>query len=151
MDPMQHDDRTLAEIANDPDAVPGEPDDSELDNAEVRIDPSEHLPIPNIIANALATSRTIQEAREEANIPPHFTVAQLAGREIVLAWKAPQQAALPDSGEMRNGYICNGAFTDTRQEFTVWIGQTVLLKDLQRVALPFRTTIVKHGRTFQFS
>lgn len=92
----------------------------------------------------------VQAAREEANIPPHIAVKDLVGISILVWSKTAQKAALPDTGELREGFFCLCRNEETKKPFTTWVGQTALMRDLSQLILPFTTTIVKHGRTYRF-
>jgi len=151
---MQHDSRTLSEIVNDRDIPEGEfiePDEEMLDSLEPREIPEGFTNRPASIEHALNFAPDIHQARETAQIPPQLSVKEVVGKTFVIVDKVKQKAALPDTGEMRDGWQCLCADVETRKSFTMWIGQVALVSDLNQVALPFRTTITKKGRTYQFS
>lgn len=143
--------RTLADDIND--AVADnetEEDEDALASAQPQPAAGVPVPIPNIVAEALRSAPDVLVARELAQIPPHMSVAELVDKPIVIAWKEPRKAYLPDDGSQRDGYFVTGAFTDTQQTFTTWIGQSALKRDLESLALPFRTIIRKTGRKYNF-
>lgn len=94
---------------------------------------------------------SVEDARKAAHIPPHFPMKELEGKTIIIVHKREQKAALPETGELRNGYFCLCVFADDRSEFTTWIGQTILFRELTMLALPFKTTVTKRGRTYMFA
>lgn len=145
--------RSVSEIAEKPEMEDEEVEEQEdlalaLPTGDDQLNPALYQ---HTLENALDNAQSYSHAREAANIPPQQSVKELVGIPIVIVAKKPQQAALPETGEMRNGYQCLCAIQETREPFTMWVGQTVLMHDLTALALPFRTTIVKKGRTYHFS
>lgn len=99
----------------------------------------------------LSKVMTINAAREEAKIPEHKKAAAIIGRPTVfVSWRA-QKALLRSDGSERPGYFCVCIDVETGRPFTIWIGQTVLFKELSRLKPPFRATIELDGRTLKFA
>jgi hypothetical protein len=143
--------RTVSEITDNPEsAEDDEEDDSALEQAQVAPPDAARIPIPNIVEAALNSAPTISEARDTAHVLPHVSIAELVGKTVVLAWKEPQKAFLPDDGTMRDGYFVTGAYCDNGKSFTTWIGQSALKRDLEQIPLPFKTIIVRPGRKYLF-
>lgn len=147
-----HSSDTISEIVANAENMPdeSEPDDT-LDNAVAEVpSPGTFVPQPASIADALKNAPNILGRREEAQIPEQLSVKDLVGKTFVIVDKIAQKAALPDTGEMRNGFQCLCADVETGKSFTVWVGQVALLRDLTAITLPVRVTINKHGRTYRF-
>lgn len=145
--------RSVGEIAENPEVVDEEPEEV----AEITMpggrDDEELSPraLDYADLDSLEHAPSVQSARETAKIPPHFPMAQLVDRTIYIVHKRHQKAALPNTGEIREGFFCLCVFADDKSEFTTWIGQTILYRELTQLALPFKTTVTKRGRTYMFS
>lgn len=146
-------DKTVSEIVEDVEVNPveeGDHDEPDLELAE----PLEHREgnaFDIVDKGSVQYVQSLEAAREEAQIPKHVTVKELENREIVIARKWAQKAALPNTGELRDGFFCDIIDVETLTAQTVWIGQVALMRDLERIKLPITTTIKKRGRTYIFS
>ena len=148
----KHSDKTVTEIATEASA-PVEDVEEEMPD----VDP-ESIPDPRYDDNALKYIAidsadhypSVQVAREEAEIPEHIQAKNLIGVRILIARATPQKAALPDTGELRDGYFCACINLESKTPFTTWLGQSALVRDLGRLSVPFQTTIQKHGRSYRF-
>jgi len=145
-------DKTVTDIVADANATPEPTDefDEEAIEGATPIEAPSTNALKYVSAESAAFYPTIQKAREAAEIPEHISVKDLVGKPILFATKTAQKAALPDTGELRDGFFCACLFIETKQPFTTWVGQTALVRDLSQVQVPFQTTIVKHGRTYRF-
>jgi len=139
-------------ILDDPEAIPDEPEEIAEVTLPGGVDDEAFSPRASDYWNLdrLAEVPTVQAARDAAHIPPHFPMKELVGETVTFVHKRKQKAALPDTGELREGYFCLCAFTATKKEFTTWVGQTILTRELTLLQMPFTTTIVKRGRTYMF-
>lgn len=149
------DDRTISEIVDEVNRQ-DEPEDEEPGDEEAIENPvldkvQPFMPMPATLEMALRSAPSVQQAREDAQIPPQVSVKDLENVPIVLVEKVKQNAFLPADGTTRAGWQCLGAYQETRKPFTVWIGQVALMRELAVLNLPFRTTITRRGRTYQFS
>jgi hypothetical protein len=149
---MQSSDKSISEIVA---TSTEEPEDLELESvAEVIVEAPENVASTNALSYISLDSAeyypTIQKAREEAQIPEHISVKNLVDRRILIAHKVAQKAALPDTGELRDGWFCSCLDLETKKPFTTWFGQIALVRDLGQLQTPFQATIVKHGRTYRF-
>src|SRR5438874_4716412 len=126
------------------------PDDESLDVAEP-LQRREGNAFNAVDVDSIEYVPTLTMVRKEAKIPDHVTVKDLVGKRIVVSRKWAQKAALPDTGELRDGFLCDIIDMDTRLPLTVWIGQVALMRDLTLLTLPLQTTITKRGRTYIFS
>lgn len=148
----KHSEKTASEIVTEAESLPEteEPDEEEIvDTAEVAV-PEVVNPLRFVDPATIEYYPDITKAREEANIPPHKRVKDILDRQFLIYSKKPQKAALPDTGELRDGFFCTCIDVETKEAFTTWIGQTALVRDLSLLTPPFRVTIVKHGRTYRF-
>lgn len=155
----RHTDKPVEEIVTDPEAIPEEPEEL-----------GEAIPAPEdyetefsarasdfVDIDALDSAPTFQQAHDEAHIPPHIPMKDLVDKTIFFVHKRKQKAMVPpkqgEEGkqpELRDGYFCLCVDADTKQEFTTWVGQVILYRNLTLLRMPFKTTIVKRGRTFMF-
>lgn len=124
-------------------------DEPDIDAATVEV-PDVVNPLRYVDPDSIEFYPDVTKAREDANIPPHKRVKDILNRQFLIYSKKPQKAALPDTGELRDGFFCTCIDVETKEAFTTWIGQTALIRDLTLLATPFRVTIVKHGRTYRF-
>lgn len=148
----KHSDKSIAEVVADPDAIPEtqEPMDEEaLENAEPTAIVSDNA-LRFVDPETIAYYPDITKAREDAQIPPHVSVKNLVDIPILIVTKRDQKAALPDTGELRDGFFCSCLYVESKKPFTTWFGQVALVRDLSQLTPPFRVTIVKHGRTYRF-
>lgn len=149
----RHTEKTVEEIVADPEAA------AEHDEAVEEAIPSKEVVYRELDAlpedYPFETVSSFEDAKKEANIPPHVRVKDLVDIDIVIASWTPSKAALPETGELRDGFFCAGRNMNTRAAFTVWIGQINLVRDLTRFEKAgvsrFRTTIRKRGRSYIFS
>lgn len=137
-------DRVMAEVEADQDALmeatplPVE-DENLTTNALKIVDPESAHFYP-----------TIAQRREEAEIPEHIQAKNLVGKRFTIARKVKQPAALPETGEVRDGFFCACLDLESKKPFTTWFGQTALIRDLGQISVPVVVTLVKHGRTYRF-
>ena len=146
------DERTISDIVTDPELEEAEAiGEEEMEGAtsEVTEDAFKHTATD--ISYAMQFAKPIQQAREEAHIPPQVTVKELEGKTFVIANKVRQKAFLPADGTQRDGWQCLCADAETGKPFTVWIGQVTLRRDLERLNLPLRVTLSKRGRAYIFA
>lgn len=148
----KHTSKSVEEIIGDPDAIADDPEEvaevelpGGVDNEALSPRASDYFDMQQ-----LDFVPSVGQARENAHIPPHFPMKELVDRTVFFIHKREQKAALRDTGELRVGYFCLCAFADTKEEFTTWVGQTILYRELTLLALPFKTTIIKRGRTYMF-
>jgi len=137
---------------DNPDAIVDEPEEVAEVTLPGGIDEENFSPRASdfIDMNRIDSAPTVQQAREAAHIPPHIPMKDLEGKTVTFVHKRKQKAALPNTGELREGYFCLCVFTDSKEEFTTWVGQVILTRELLLLQMPFTTTIVKRGRTYMF-
>lgn len=148
----QHSDKSISEIVATSNEDIADPYDEESAAASAaHVTPDKYF-IAELheLGDKDSYAPSVQKAREAANIPPHFPVKDLVSLPILVWSKTAQKAALPETGELRDGFFCVCRNEETKKPFTTWIGQTALVRDLSQLILPFKTTIVKHGRTYRF-
>jgi len=138
---------------SDPDAVEDEPEELAEVALPGGVDTEEFSPraFDYIDQSAVNYAPTVEQARKDAHIPPHFPMKDLEGKTVVFVHKRKQRAALPGTGELREGYFCLCINVEDNSEFTTWVGQTILYRELTMLNLPFKTTISKRGRTYMFA
>jgi hypothetical protein len=143
---------SLETIVSDPDAIPDDPETVDEITLPDGVDDIAYSPRASdyVDMSMLDHAPSVAQARESAHIPPHFAMKDLVDKTVYFVHKREQKAALPETGELRTGYFCLCAFADSKQEFTTWVGQTILFRELTLLQLPFKTTIVKRGRTYMF-
>lgn len=143
---------TVSEIVENVETIPDEPEE-ELAEAEPKPDEFDEEYSPrasDYFVGDIANVKSVSAAREAAHIPPHFPMKDLEGKTVIFVHKRKQKAALPGTGELREGYFCLCKFADSGEDFTTWVGQTILYRELTLLEMPFSTTIVKRGRTYMF-
>jgi len=145
-------DKTVAEIVDEANTSEPYSIDEEIENAAIVEVPVDKYDLAGLNGLGVEDSYApnVAAAREAANIPPHISVKNLVDIPILVWSKTAQKAALPDTGELREGFFCLCRNEETKKPFTTWMGQTALVRDLSQLILPFKTTIVKHGRTYRF-
>jgi hypothetical protein len=149
----RHSDDSVSDIVRD---MPTEDEIAEeealaLEEAQAPVTETTFVPQPASIKHALEFAPTVQQAREVAQIPEQKTIKDIVGKAIVIVDKVKQSAFLPADGTQRPGYQCLCVDVETGKPFTVWIGQTVLRRELSILQLPFRTALMQRGRTYIFS
>jgi hypothetical protein len=144
---------SIETIVSDPDAIEDEPEAIDEVTLPDGVDDERLSPRASDYVDMamLDHAPSVSQARENAHIPPHFPMKDLVDKTIYFVHKREQKAALPETGELRTGYFCLCAFADTKEEFTTWVGQTILYRELTLLQLPFKTTITKRGRTYMFA
>lgn len=149
---MQHDSRTISEIVENPEPTDDVTEDEEqLETAQASVTDGAFGTQPSDLSYALRFAKPIQQAREDANIPPQVSIKDLEGKTFVIASKVAIKAFLPQDGTQRDGWQCLCIDVETQKGFTVWIGQVVLKRDLETLQLPIRVTLGKRGRVWKFS
>lgn len=145
--------KSISEVIGDPESVEDEPDEVAEVELPGGIDAEEFSPRASDYADiaSLEHAPTVTAARETAKIPPHYPMKDLEGKTVIFVHKRQQKAALPGTGELRNGYFCLCVFADDKTEFTTWVGQTILYRELTLLQMPFKATITKRGRTYMFA
>jgi hypothetical protein len=94
---------------------------------------------------------TLEDRKREAGLPVHIDRERLAGLGTVTFVKIEaSQATNPSTQKVEPGLLAT-IRTDDDRDYTVFIANMVLAKDLAAVKLPFRAKIVKHGRTWVFA
>ena len=143
---------SVEEIVADPDAIPEEPEEIAEATLPGGIDDETFSPRASdfIDLDRIDAAPNVQQARDAAHIPPHFPMKELVGETVTFVHKRKQKAALPNTGEIREGYFCLCVFTESKKEFTTWVGQTILTRELTLLQMPFTTTIAMRGRTYMF-
>lgn len=105
------------------------------------------------VAGALAATAkapSISELLADAGVPEHVSTEDLVNRQILfLAWR-PQEALLPETGEVTDGFFCLVADVDSQRKMTVFVGGIALTRTLRKISQPFRASIEKRGRTWVF-
>lgn len=91
------------------------------------------------------------DAAEEANLPKKVKAEDLVNREIVVLDWTPATAVLPDTGKETEGFEVTLHDVASDEDWIFFCGQTILKRELAALKPPFRTVIVKVGRTYQFS
>lgn len=103
-----------------------------------------------------AEAAPLAELQAELGVPIHVSTENLVNRSLV--WKAwqPQQALLPETGDVTDGFFCVVQDTRTNEILTVFIGGIALTRILRKLqsphkgGRPFRAGIEKRGRTWTF-
>lgn len=151
--PIKKSSESVETIVSNPEAIPDEPESlAEEVEVDAGIERGLSPRASDFIGEAqLQNVRSVSEAREAAHIPPHFPVKELEGRALIFVHKRDQKAVLRDTGELRNGYFCLCKDAETLEDLTTWIGQTILMRELTMLEMPFKATIVKRGRTYMFA
>lgn len=105
----------------------------------------------NVSASATAEAPTLEDRKREAGLPVHIDRNRLAELGTVTFVKTePSEATNPSTQKVEPGLLVT-IKTDDGRDYTCFIANMVLGKDLAAVKLPFRAKIVKHGRTWVFA
>lgn len=94
---------------------------------------------------------TIEEQKRAANLPVHVSTERMAEEKaIIILAKREQQAMLPDTGELTDGYLVIWRPANEKTYYSSFVGAMVLVRDLSILHCPVQTRLVKRGRTWQF-
>lgn len=94
---------------------------------------------------------TVEEQKRAANLPVHVSTERMAEeRAVIILAKREQQALLPDTGEVTDGYLVIWRPVNEKAYYSTFIGGMVLVRDLKILQCPVQTRLVKRGRTWQF-
>jgi hypothetical protein len=97
------------------------------------------------------TIPTLEDRKRQAGLPVHIDRERLAGLGVVTFVKTEaSEATNPSTQKVEPGLLVT-IRTDDGRDYTCFIANMVLAKDLAAVELPFRAKIVKHGRTWVFT
>lgn len=106
--------------------------------------------------NATATptpeqAPSLEERKRQAGLPVHIDRNRLAELgDVTFVKTEPSMATNPSTQKEEPGLLVT-IKTDDGKDYTCFIANMVLAKDLAAVQLPFRAKIVKHGRTWIFA
>lgn len=94
---------------------------------------------------------SLEDRKRAAGLPIHIDRNRLAELGVVTFVKMEDSKATnPSTGKEEPGLLVT-VMTDDKRQYTCFIANQVLSKDLAAVEMPFRAKIVKHGRTWVFA
>ncbi len=94
---------------------------------------------------------SLSDRRKEAGVPIHISREELSSLGVVtFINKEPATATVPQTGETGEGYLVT-VEDDNGNKYTTFIGNQILMRDLDMIQMPFRARIIKRGRAWVFS